>query len=124
MLANRLNDIFLKYNIQPNQVMISEIMSLLSSEPKIMMDTIDLTIFERPFKISSAETWSPFDESPPSSEKATEPLSFDEVTDTDAEIGRYDDLGILTIFSHMLFQKVVFHYMIDLPSYHHLYSNL
>ena len=97
MLADRLNDIFLKYNIQPNQVMISEIMSLLSSESKIMMDTIDLTIFERPFKISSAETWSPFDESPQSSEKTTEPLSFDEVTDTDAEIGRYDDLGELGV---------------------------
>ena len=52
MLADRLNDVFLKHNIQPNQLMTSEIISLLSAESTTMMDTmmdtIDQTIFERP----------------------------------------------------------------------------
>ena len=101
MLSDRLNDVFLKHNIQPNQLLTSEIISLLSTESKTMMDTmmdtIDKTIFERPVKLQSGNTWSPFGESLQSSEQKTETLFFDEITDTEAEIGRYDDLGELGI---------------------------
>ena len=62
-----------------------------------MMDTIDKTIFERPVKLQSGNTWSPFDESLQPGEQKTETLFFDEITDTEAEIGRYDDLGELGI---------------------------
>ena len=101
MLADRLNDVFLKHNIQPNQLMTSEIISLLSAESKTMMDTmmdtIDKTIFERPVKLQSGNTWSPFDESLQPGERKTETLFLDEITDTEAEIGRYDDLGELGV---------------------------
>ena len=71
MLADRLNDVFLKHNIQPNQLLTSEIISILSTESttmmdtviETMMDTLDKTIFEESVKLQSANIRSPGDDS-------------------------------------------------------------
>ena len=101
MLEQQINDVLSRHNA--TTALKAELLSVLSSDPKTQLDTLDKTIYDSPVNLQSAATWSPTEEKATTVQESTETLNFaDEESPNPEEkplnsIGRYDDLGELGV---------------------------
>lgn len=97
MLADRLNEVLCRHNVQLPQTLKSDIISLFSKESSNTMDTIDKTIYESPISLHSSVSSSTIDQVMQWNNQQTDTLFFEQSDLSSSTIGRYDDLGELGI---------------------------
>ena len=59
MLEQQINDVLSQYNETISTECKIALLSVLSSDPKTQLDTLDKTIYDSPVNLNSAATWSP-----------------------------------------------------------------
>ena len=59
MLEQQINDVLSKYFATVPIECKTELLSVLSSDSKTQLDTLDKTIYDSPVNLQSAATWSP-----------------------------------------------------------------
>ena len=106
MLEQQINDVLSQYNETISTECKIALLSVLSSDPKTQLDTLDKTIYDSPVNLVSSVTWSPTEENATTVQATTETLNFKEEEEQESpnpeerslnSIGRYDDLGELGV---------------------------